>query len=265
MSNLTYIIYSLVLWTLFSSFFSYFSSFFHLISSDLWSPPSSISSPPTSGLPRPFPIFTGTLDRSELNFFLKGDTSLDGATITKPLHMDWLLDSGWKDLIKLQSLNLVFKNLLDDITKEATSKDWRDWYDLEDPENVNLPCNYKKVLSPMQELLVLRCFRPDRVYNAVKLFIITIMGDRYVQPPTLDYERVFKQSNADTPVIFVLSPGADPQSSIEKLADEKNFINKFKFLSLGQGQDKAAEAMMTAGANRGHWVLLQNCHLLSSW
>ena len=47
--------------------------------------------------------------------------------------------------------------------------------------------------------------------------------------------------------------------------EEKRFMNKFKFLSLGQGQDKAAEAMMTAGASRGHWVLLQNCHLLSSW
>ena len=206
----------------------------------------------------------GTLDRNELNFFLKGDMSLEGASEVKPDHLEWLLENGWKDLIKLQTLKPVFANLLTDIKTKAPH-DWRQWYDLEDPENTDLPCGYSKLLNPMQSLLVLRCFRPDRVYNAVKLFIIKEMGDRYVQPPTLNYERVFKQSAAETPVIFVLSPGADPQSSIEKLAEEKRFTNKFKFLSLGQGQDKAAEAMMTAGANRGHWVLLQNCHLLSSW
>ena len=206
----------------------------------------------------------GTLDRNELNFFLKGDTSLEGASEPKPMHLEWLLDVGWKDLIKLQTLKECFKDILIDISQKS-SDEWREWYDLEDPENTDLPCGYSKVLNPMQSLLVLRCFRPDRVYNAVKLFIIQEMGDRYVQPPTLDYERVFKQSACDIPVIFVLSPGADPQSSIETLAEEKRFMNKFKFLSLGQGQDKAAEAMMTAGASRGHWVLLQNCHLLSSW
>ena len=206
----------------------------------------------------------GTLDRNELNFFLKGDTSLDEASEVKPVHLEWLLDSGWKNLIKLSTLKPVFENILVDIKTKAP-QEWRDWYDLEDPENVDLPCGYSKTVSPMQSLLILRCFRPDRVYNAVKLFIIKEVGDRYVQPPTLNYENVFKQSAAEIPVIFVLSPGADPQSSIEKLADEKNFTSKFKFLSLGQGQDKAAEALMTAGSNRGHWVLLQNCHLLSSW
>jgi dynein heavy chain, axonemal len=206
----------------------------------------------------------GTLDRNELNFFLKGDTSLEGASEEKPSHLSWILDNGWKDLIKLTTLKECFKDLLVDISKKSSDK-WREWYDLEDPENVDLPSGYTKVLNAMQSLLVLRCFRPDRVYNAVKLFIIAEMGDRYVQPPTLNYESVLKQSAAQIPVIFVLSPGADPQSSIEKLAEEKRFTNKFKFLSLGQGQDKAAEAMMTAGANRGHWVLLQNCHLLSSW
>eukprot|EP00944_MAST-04C_sp_MAST-4C-sp1_P005925 g5925.t1 len=42
-------------------------------------------------------------------------------------------------------------------------------------------------------MLVLRCFRIDRVYNATKLYVMHKMGDRFVQPPVLDYGRVFKQ------------------------------------------------------------------------
>jgi dynein heavy chain len=130
----------------------------------------------------------GTLDRDELNFFLKGDTSLDQAAVEKPDHLEWILDSGWKDLLKLQSLKECFGKLIDDIVKNAP-EEWKAWYDLEAPENSDahpMPCGYTDSLNLMQRLLVLRCFRPDRVYNAVKLFIMGEMSDRF-QPPTLDY------------------------------------------------------------------------------
>ena len=32
-------------------------------------------------------------------------------------------------------------------------------------------------------------------------------------------------------------------------------------LSLGQGQEEAARHMLGEGLQKGHWVLLQNCHL----
>jgi hypothetical protein len=34
---------------------------------------------------------------------------------------------------------------------------------------------------------------------------------------------------------------------------------------LGQGQSKIAEKIMEIGYHRGHWVVLQNAHLLASW
>ena len=40
---------------------------------------------------------------------------------------------------------------------------------------------------------------------------------------------------------------------------------KTMYISLGQGQDKKAEAMLDTGTKLGHWVLLQNCHLYKSW
>lgn len=40
---------------------------------------------------------------------------------------------------------------------------------------------------------------------------------------------------------------------------------KFKFLALGQGMGDQAKEFIESGAIRGWWVMLQNCHLLTSW
>ena len=204
----------------------------------------------------------GTLYREELDFFLKGDVSLEAVKKKKPA--EWLEDRGWKDMLKLQDLKECFNGLADSVVKN-TSK-WKKWYDETIPEVEDIPMGFQEKLSPMQRLCVYRCFRPDRVYNAVKLFVIEKMGDTYVQPPVLDVSNIFKQSASVTPTVFILSPGADPQSDVQKLGDKLGFTgNKFKFLALGQGQGKIAEQMIETGASRGHWVLLQNCHLLTSW
>ena len=40
---------------------------------------------------------------------------------------------------------------------------------------------------------------------------------------------------------------------------------KLKHLALGQGMGAKALGMINAGAARGLWVLLQNCHLMPHW
>jgi dynein heavy chain len=42
-------------------------------------------------------------------------------------------------------------------------------------------------------------------------------------------------------------------------------IDKYKSISLGQGQGKKAKSLVEQGYNKGLWVLLQNCHLSISW
>jgi dynein heavy chain len=98
------------------------------------------------------------------------------------------------------------------------------------------------------------------------MFVISEIGEKYVQPPVLDYELIFQQSEPNTPVVFILSAGADPDSAIQAVGENHGMSgSKFKFLALGQGQGPLAENMLDNGITRGHWVLLQNCHLLLSW
>mgnify|MGYP002863556641 FL=1 len=74
----------------------------------------------------------------------------------------------------------------------------------------------------------------------MKRFIIdSHKSDKFVQPPTINYDKIFKASNEKSPIVFILSPGADPLSDVQNLAVDEGFAgNKFKYLSLGQGMEK---------------------------
>lgn len=115
-------------------------------------------------------------------------------------------------------------------------------------------------------LLLMRVVRPDRVVNATKNFIIDKMNDYYVKSPPIDYEKIYKSTTAFTPIVFVLSPGADPLADVQKLVETVGIgMNKFRFLALGQGMGDTAKQWIEGGAMKGQWVMLQNCHLLVSW
>lgn len=98
--------------------------------------------------------------------------------------------------------------MADDIVAHGDA--WKAYYELEAPESARLPGDYSSRLSQFEVLLLLRCLRPDRVVVGITHFVVASLGDRYVTPPVLDYRALFKQSSPTTPVVFVLSPGADP-------------------------------------------------------
>lgn len=201
------------------------------------------------------------LNKVELDFFLKGNTSLDEVE-EKPFK--WMSANGWKDAVKLDQLGPTWEGFLESIKKNE--KLWKTWYDLENPEMSPMPCGYDKKLDKFQALLVCRIFRNDRCVNAIKSFIMDRMSDVYVKSPPIDYEKIYKQSTEKTPIIFILSPGADPQNEVQRLVESHGpGMAKFKFLALGQGMGDQAKEFIESGAIRGWWVMLQNCHLLTSW
>lgn len=204
------------------------------------------------------------LNREEMDFFLKGNTSLE-AVEGKPFK--WMNANGWKDACKLTELGGCWASLGEDI--RDNERQWKSWYDLEAPEEVaELPCGYsdKTGNDKFKSLLIIKVFRPDRVINAIKRFIIARMHDFYVKSPPLDFKKIYKQSNEKTPIVFILSPGADPQASVQELIEEVGVgMGKFRFIALGEGQGEPAKQLIESGSIRGHWVMLQNCHLLASW
>ena len=205
----------------------------------------------------------GTLDKKELDFFLKGNTSLQ--EMQKKKVVEWIGKSNCKDLYFLNDLSDDWKNLISSI--EDNEEEWFNWFSLINPENYSLPKPFDKI-SKFKILLLLKVFRPDRVIIGIKKFIIEQYRDNeyYVQSPTLNFKKILKQSNETSPILFILSPGADPLHDVQELANLEGYTgNKFKSISLGQNMEKEAEELIINFAQRGYWAMLQNCDLLPDW
>lgn len=81
----------------------------------------------------------------------------------------------------------------------------------------------------------------------------------------MDFDDILHDSSPVTPVVFVLSSGVDPLQSLRQLANKKGFGDKFKYLSLGQGQSGKATRIIQEGLRDGEWIYLANCHYAASW
>ena len=205
----------------------------------------------------------GHVTQEELDFFIKGNIALEKSKRKKPFS--WFPEEGWEDCIRLLEVQPEkFGSLLEDI--ERNEKVWKKWFDHDTPESQPFPMKYEDSLSNFQRLVLLRCFRIDRIYRAVEEFVTKCMGEKYVTPPIISFESVFEQSTPTSPIVFILSPGSDPASDLTKLAERIEFgSNKLKFLSMGQGQEKLALQYLETAVARGQWLMLQNCHLLVKW
>ena len=159
-----------------------------------------------------------------------------------------------------------FNNLGDNMQSE--SDDWQVWFDSERPEVAKIPGDYQKQLNDYERLILLRALRPDRVTTALKTWITAEMGADFVQQPPFDMEACYKETSNQIPTFFVLFAGVDPTLWVEGLGIKMGMTYEkgtFKNISMGQGQEKPAEAVVAQFAKDGGWVMLQNCHLMQSW
>ncbi|XP_042559183.1 dynein axonemal heavy chain 3 isoform X2 [Clupea harengus] len=202
----------------------------------------------------------GQIDDQVWRFLLTGGIALDNPH-TNPAP-EWLTDKAWSEIVRASGLcNL--KGLYEHV-QDCAGK-WRQIYDSSLPHEEQLPDKWR-MLAGMDRLVVLRCFRPDKLVPAIQEFIVVNMGNAYIEPPTFDLAGSYNDSNCCSPLIFILSPGSDPTAGLLKFADDLGMGgSKTQTISLGQGQGPIAARMIEQGLKEGGWVVLQNCHLATSW
>ncbi|KAL8606951.1 hypothetical protein ACOMHN_041340 [Nucella lapillus] len=195
----------------------------------------------------------------ELDFLLRFPTT---PNVTSPV--DFMNSNSWGGIKALSNLE-EFRNLDRDI--EGSAKRWKKFVESECPEKEKFPQEWKNKNS-LQKLCMMRALRPDRMSYAVSAFVEEKLGAKYTEGRAMEFAKSYEESEPATPVFFILSPGVDPLKDVEAMGKKLGFTHdnrNFHNISLGQGQEVVAEQAMELAAKEGHWVVLQNIHLVAKW
>lgn len=201
------------------------------------------------------------LVEEEYRFVLQGP-SLQVTGVKNPAP-DWLTDVTWSDLLYLDSKLEAFRGFCAHISGHL--EHYKKLFMSASAHREPFHGEWDKKLTLMQKMMFIRCLRADKLMESVQDFVSHNLGEKFIKPPPFDLATSFKDSSPTTPLIFVLSPGADPFEEWKKFAETQRMGKKLSDISLGQGQGPRAERLLREGMENGMWVLLQNCHLATSW
>ncbi|KAG4103981.1 dynein heavy chain and region D6 of dynein motor-domain-containing protein [Neocallimastix lanati (nom. inval.)] len=207
-------------------------------------------------------LSAGKINEEEYSFLLHGGQVINRETQLPNPCNEWISETTWDNITELEKLP-AFNGLVSSF--EQGEREWKQWFINSEPEEIQLPGEWENKLNDLQRMLIVRSLRLDRVTFCIQKFIKNNLGQKFTEPPILNIEDIYEDSNSNTPLIFVLSPGVDPTGMLIKLAEKKKMSDKFNYLSLGQGQSPKATRLIEEGIRDGLWVFLANCHLSISW
>jgi dynein heavy chain len=208
---------------------------------------------------------------AEWLFFLRGIESGKGSVpderpdgLTAP---DWVIPLTWGKLDMLERFTCMenpssYEGLMKAVNQ---GQEWEKFITNDALNTLTLPGGWSKKLTPFQQMLVKKSCRENLGTLVARDFISAELGEFFTQSPPFDLEGCFNDSKNTSPLIFILSAGADPTEYLLTLANNKGYGDKLHFISLGQGQGPKAEKLVQFGQDAGEWVCLQNCHLAASW
>ena len=205
----------------------------------------------------------GDLEETKWNFFLRGAVG-GNEELEAPKDIPWMTKPMWMNVIGLSNACETMKALPDLIKKDP--KPWEEFLRSEEPHNAPIP-RVGDTEDGFDRVLIMKIFRDDSLLSGIQRYIAEKLGQQFTEIPPLNIEEVYKDSNKSTPVIFILSTGADPTGMVQRFAITKDRIpgERLHIISLGQGQGPIAEMRIRQATESGDWVCLQNCHLAKSW
>jgi len=192
-----------------------------------------------------------TIDMGEFRFLLTGGVSLGEEM--PPMPAPWLTEKSFAEVFRACKMP-NFKGFMEHFTQDIAK--YKELNDMEDPTLFEFPEVAREILNPMRQLIIIRALRPDKLVPCVAKYVVDALGIEYLNPPPFDLPLIFKDSTNNIPLIFILSPGADPLNGLMKFAESKKKHDTIQTVSLGQGQGVKAEAAIRDAQKTGFWVVL---------
>ena len=211
----------------------------------------------------------------------RGASRGDDSVYVPPEIDGWMTPSVWGALQAISELLPELSTLPADIMSNGGR--FKEWMAHPAPEGERLPMEWKDLdfRAPFLKLCLVRAMRPDRLPNAIRAFAraqLPLGAELADCDAGLASAAVlasaFQDAGPSTPVYFILSAGADVDTDVIKLAGDHGVSvddggaaggPTLTTVSLGQGQDSKAEAALMQAVLAGHWVLLNNAHLMPQW
>ena len=216
-----------------------------------------------------------SIEPKEWSAFLRG-TPLNYVSPKRPVSeregddshdsLSWLSDATWRNVCYLeQELPVSLEGFANAIVEHPDAH--REWAQSDSPFTEDLPCDTEARVSPFVKLALVKVFREEKAVTAAQQYVGVELGESFTEAPPWTLDDVFPDTDSRTPVVFILSTGADPTAMLQRFATNKGWLpgERLHIVSLGQGQGPVAEALVEAGQASGDWVCLQNCHLAKSW
>ena len=142
---------------------------------------------------------------------------------------------------------------------------WSAWITAPDCE-AQFPEALDARLSLFHRLLLVQAFRPDRLQSAMGDFVCRALGIKSVSPPSFSLKELYQEETSGRePVLFITTPGGDPSQELREFAERQVSLERYHQLPMGQGQNEKALDLLRRSARQGHWLCLQNVHLVVAW
>jgi dynein heavy chain len=208
----------------------------------------------------------GEISDDEWGLLLRG-VLMDGniKNIKNP-DPNLISDKQWRIILNLEPLHENFLELPEQF--ERNIEQWKQWIKSKEPDNLPLPGGLDDKITLFQRLLIFKALRQEKLSFLIKDFVEQKLGRIFATPMPVSMDQIYADSDDKTPIIFILTQGSEPTSTIMKFAKKikgDDYENHFTIISLGQGQDKPAISNIQHSIRNGSWLMLQNCHLYKSF
>ena len=212
----------------------------------------------------------GSIGDSEWQFFLRGEGNFNPKIDDKHSYHakgvdKWLDIETYKKILCFREYCLTFydiENILANFNEEDIKK-FKNFMTCESPHTEPLPDPLEKIAQDFTRLILVKQLREEKLIFAIKHFIEKSFDKRFLESPPFSVSTAYDDSLKTTPLIFILSPGANPVKFLRDFA--KNMNITMRNISLGQGQGEIAKRAIMESIKTGEWVCLENCHLARSW